>query len=72
MSKRMKNKEKSEKKSENQKKREIWIWWYLGYGKCIDGIWLWQMGRQYSAYDSNIMGGTQPTMVMWLLVLGLQ
>jgi len=41
-----KQREKLEKNKENKKKRAIWIWWYLGYGKCIDGTQLWKMEKQ--------------------------
>jgi len=61
------------RKEKNQKKKEIWIWWYLVYGKCIDGSQLWHVHGQYLVYDGtmqlvvelqwNIVAGTCAMMV---------
>jgi len=59
-----KTKRKVRKEYEKQKKREIWVWWYSVYGKCIDGSRLWHVHGRYLAYGGNIVGGTWPMTIM--------
>jgi len=56
-----KTKRKVWKEWEKKKKREIWVWWYLGYGKRVD-----------SSHYGKCVGSTWPTVAILWAVLSLR